>query len=229
MATTVTTERRNRGTIREPSLGLPTGPRPGGGGPRRGPNGHNGGDSARREGGPRHYRIGMWMALAAIMMMFAALTSAYVMRAGTSGWHAMALPRLLWVSTGLIVTSSVTFEAARRALGRGAEGAYRRWLAGSLLLGLGFLTAQVLAWRQLVAQGVYLASNPHGSFFYLLTGLHALHLLGGILGLSYLLWRAARARQALTQRRAQADAVGLYWHFMDGLWVYLFALLFLWR
>jgi cytochrome c oxidase subunit 3 len=109
-----------------------------------------------------------------------------------------------------------------------------------LLLGFGFLASQLLAWRELVGQGIYLATNPHSSFFYLLTGLHGLHLLGGILGLSYLALRARResgaafdvagaAGNRARKRRASVDAIGLYWHFMDGLWVYLFALLFLWR
>ena len=230
MVTMATTEARERTAAKEKGRGLGGPPRPNGNGARRGPNG-KGGDPLRRDGEPHRYRIGMWMALAAIMMMFAALTSAYVMRAGTRGWQEIALPRLLWVSTALIIASSITFELARRALRRSAEQLYKLWLAVSLLLGLGFLVSQLLAWRQLVAQGVYLASNPHSSFFYLLTGLHGLHLVGGILGLSYLLWRAARGHggQAHAKRRAITEAVGTYWHFMDGLWVYLFALLFLWR
>ena len=231
MATTATTETRAR--AKDKSFGLGGGPRSGGQFPRRGPNG-NGGGHARRDEEPQHYRIGMWMALAAIAMMFAALTSAYVMRAGTQGWQEMALPRLLWLSTALILASSVVFEIARRALRRDDERTYRRWLALALVLGLGFLVSQLMAWRQLVAEGVYLASNPHSSFFYLLTGLHGLHLAGGIAGLSYLLWRTTRtlvrpSTAEVKKRRAVADAVGIYWHFMDGLWVYIFALLFIWR
>ncbi len=230
MATTVTTNTRERVRGTNTSLG---GPRAGGNGGRRGPNGSNGG-APHGGAGPQHYRIGMWMAVASIAMLFAALTSAYVMRAGGSGWDDIQLPSLLWVSTGLIIASSVTIEVARRALRRDEPATYKRWLTISLLLGLGFLISQVLAWRQLVAQGIYLASNPHSSFFYLLTGLHGLHLLGGLLGLSFLLWRTSRtlrdaSQQAVQKRRALADAAGIYWHFMDGLWVYLFALLFLWR
>lgn len=231
MVTMATTDARERVAAKDKNTSLGTTGRPGGNGARRGPNGNGGGRPLHQDGEPRHYRIGMWMALAAIMMMFAALTSAYVMRSGTRGWQDIALPRMLWLSTALIFASSVTFELARRALRRSAERLYRIWLAVSLLLGFGFLASQLLAWRELVAQGVYLVSNPHSSFFYLLTGLHALHLLGGILGLSYLLWRAVRGgnKQPLAQRRAVTEAVGTYWHFMDGLWVYLFALLFLWR
>jgi len=92
--------------------------------------------------------------------------------------------------------------------------------------------SQLLAWRQLVRQGVYVASNPHSSFFYLLTATHGVHLLGGLLALIYLLVRASKTHEAereQAKRRAATDAVTLYWHFMDGLWIYLFLLLFLWK
>ncbi len=231
MATTVTTDTRER--IRGKDTGLGAGPRAGGNGARRKPGGNNG-DGARHDGEPQNYRIGMWLTVGSIAMLFTALTSAYVMRAGGRGWDDLQLPGLLWVSTALIVASSVTIEVARRALRRDEDATYRNWLMVSLFLGFGFLATQLFAWRQLAGQGIYLASNPHSSFFYLLTGLHGLHLLGGIVGLSFLLWRASRVmrdtnKQATLKRRAAADAVGIYWHFMDGLWVYLFALLFLWR
>jgi cytochrome c oxidase subunit 3 len=221
-----------------------TGRRPTGGNGSRGgpqPPGSGGGDGrqrAFRDVAPQQYRIGMWLALSAILMMFAALSSAYVFRStrAQQNWQAFSVPALLWVSTALILASSATFEVARRALRRGAQTVYRRWLITSFGLGFGFLVAQLLAWRSLVGQGIYLATNPHSSFFYLLTGLHALHLVGGIIGLGYLMLRARRdaeaaagARDAGANQRARVDAIGLYWHFMDGLWVYLFALLFLWR
>jgi cytochrome c oxidase subunit 3 len=180
--------------------------------------------------------VGMWVALGAIVMMFTALTSAYIVRSGISNdWQPLTRPGLLWLSTGLILASSVSFEVARRSLKHRNEQAYASWLLLTVLLGIGFLAAQLLAWRELVAQGIYIASNPHSSFFYLLTGVHGLHLLGGILALDYLLIRTWRPRssseneEALMKRQTAADVVALYWHFMDGLWVYLFLLLFLWR
>ena len=179
------------------------------------------------------YRTGVWVALASVMMLFTALTSAYIVRAaGASDWTPTAMPRILWVSTALIIISSVTFEFARRSLRRGDQHAYSRMLLVTVLVGLGFLGSQLLAWRQLVAQGVYLSSNPHSAFFYLLTALHGLHLLGGILALDYLLlhaWRKRAPEQIGARRLAAAGAVGIYWHFMAGLWIYLFLLLFLWR
>lgn len=183
--------------------------------------------------GPR-YRTGMWLVLASVMMLFTSLSSAYVVRAGTaSDWVPIAMPRVLLVSTALILISSVTLEFARRSLKRSLQSAYAKYVLLTVLLGLGFLAAQVIAWRQLAAQGVYLASHPHSSFFYLLTGAHAVHLVGGLLALLFL-WFRSRRRQfvepaLVTRRQATADAVTIYWHFMDGLWIYLFLLLFLWR
>jgi cytochrome c oxidase subunit 3 len=179
------------------------------------------------------YRTGMWVAMAAIVMMFTALTSAYIIRAASSNdWRPIAMPRILLLSTAFIISSSATIEVARRKLKSALEGSYRRWLLLTTVLGVGFLASQLLAWRQLVRQGIYLASNPHSSFFYLLTATHGLHLLGGLLALTYLLVRRRKLQgndPAQTRRQAVAGAVTLYWHFMDGLWIYLFLLLFFWR
>ncbi len=205
----------------------------GGGGPRGPKNNGGGGDGFTPENSPERYRIGMWIALASIVMLFTALTSAYIVRAGTGNdWRPIAMPRLLWASTGLILASSVTISIARRSLKRKDHTAYKRWLLATVVLGLCFLATQLLAWRQLVAQHVYVASNPHSAFFYLLTAVHGAHLLGGIFALDYLLlrsWRKAVDAKGEIKREAAAGAVALYWHFMDGLWIYLFLLLFLWR
>lgn len=179
------------------------------------------------------YRIGMWVALAAILMMFTSLTSAYIVRAASgTDWRPIAMPRILLLSTALIVISSAAIEAARRKLKAGFESAYRKWLWLTTTLGVGFLVSQLLAWRQLVRQGVYVASNPHSSFFYLLTATHGVHLLGGLLALAYLLVRTRKPSEddeIREKRQASAGAVTLYWHFMDALWIYLFLLLFYWR
>jgi cytochrome c oxidase subunit 3 len=210
-----------------------------GGGPRfPGPNGHgsrqrNGGSFFQHDSPANRYRIGMWVALAAILMMFTALSSAYIVRAASSNdWPPLVMPRILLLSTALIILSSGTIEAARKELKGIPGGGYVRWLLLTVILGIGFLTSQLLAWRQLVGQGVYLASNPHSSFFYLLTATHGLHLFGGLLGLGFLLIRTRQQvddEAATGKKQAITDAVTLYWHFMDGLWIYLFLLLFLWR
>ena len=210
------------------------GPRTGGRGP--GGGGGGGGDDASRRFAPDHrYRIGMWVALGSIMMLFTALTSAYIVRSRVStanDWQPLAIPRMIWLSTALILLSSVTFEVARRFIKRDENATYRKWLLATACLGLGFLATQLLAWRELVAQGIYLVSNPHSSFFYLLTAVHGLHLLGGILMLGLLLAKTLGGRnepRLKARRRDFADAVATYWHFMDGLWIYLFVLLFVWR
>jgi cytochrome c oxidase subunit III len=211
-----------------------------GGGPKsRGPNGNgwpkrNGHDAASRlQSSANRYRIGMWVALASILMMFTALTSAYIVRAGSStDWQPLTMPRVLWLSTALILISSGTLETARRKLKGDSEEAHRRWLLLTAVLGFAFLASQLFAWRQLVQQGIYVSSNPHGSFFYLLTATHGAHLAGGLLALLFLFLRArAGGQHKLPGARAQAatDAVTLYWHFMDFLWVYLFVLLFFWH
>jgi cytochrome c oxidase subunit III len=179
--------------------------------------------------------VGMWVALSGILMLFTALTSAYIVRAGLSDdWRPLVMPRMLWLSTALILASSASLEAARRCLKQGREQAYRYWLLLTVVLGISFLGSQLLAWRQMVTQGIYIATNPHSSFFYTLTGTHGLHLLFGILALDYLLLRAWRPRklnlnEAVRKRQTAIDVVGIYWHFMGGLWVYLFLLLFVWR
>ena len=179
--------------------------------------------------------IGMWVALSGILMLFTALTSAYIVRAGLSDdWRPLVMPRMLWLSTVLILASSLSLEVARRCLKREKDQAYSRWLLLTVVLGVSFLGAQMLAWQELVAQGIYIATNPHSSFFYLLTGTHGVHLLLGIIALDYLLLRVWRPRklnrsEALLKRQTAIDVVGIYWHFMGGLWVYLFVLLFVWR
>lgn len=179
------------------------------------------------------YRTGMWVALAAVLMMFTSLTSAYIVRAASSNdWHPIAMPQILLLSTVFILCSSATIEIARRKLKAALEGSYKRWLLLTTALGVGFLGSQLLAWRQLVRQGVYVASNPHSSFFYLLTATHGVHLMGGLLALAYLLVRTSKTKasgQVQSRYQAATGAVTLYWHFMDGLWIYLFILLFFWR
>ena len=183
------------------------------------------------------FRTGAWVVIAGIVMLFTALTSAYIVRSASSNdWQPIAMPKVLWLSTALIMISSVTMEISRRSLKQQgkqqSDSAYGRWLIITVALGLAFLATQLLAWRQLVRQGVYMASNPYNSFFYLFTAAHGLHLFGGILALAYLLVRTRRKRSTVEgelRRMGAADGATIYWHFMDGLWVVLFLLLFFWK
>lgn len=175
-------------------------------------------------------RTGVWIGVAAITMSFAAYTSAMVVRQGSGpDWQALRLPPILYFNTLVLLASSVTFAIGRRRIEAGwaaserAAGVGTGWLHLTLVLGLLFIAGQMFAWRELAAQGLYLATTPNSGFFYVLTALHALHLLGGIAALLHVLVRLRRLSD-----RPPADALGaaaLYWHFMDGLWLYLLLVL----
>jgi len=176
---------------------------------------------------PQHtYLTGIVLALAAILMFFLALTSSFIVRKGLStDWVPFRMPPILWLNTGLLLLSSFTLEWARRALGRESLSGFRRWWGLTTGLGVAFLVGQILAWQQLAAAGVFLASNPSNSFFYLLTGLHGLHLLGGIIALLHVGFGSQSGGRL--QRPTAVNVAGIYWHFMGVLWVYLFLLLLL--
>ncbi len=179
-------------------------------------------DDARE---PAKYRIGMWIALGSISMLFAALTSAYIFRETKPDWISIQLPSSLWISTAAILASSISFELARRALRLSRHALFSRWITLTSALGLCFLIFQIVAWRDLRAQGVYVNTNPHSSFFYLLTSLHAVHLVGGLIALLAVTAAALRSRIGFRKRNV-AEVTAIYWHFMDALWIYIFVLLF---
>jgi cytochrome c oxidase subunit 3 len=178
-------------------------------------------------------RTGVWIGIAAITMSFAAYTSALIVRQGAaSDWQHFRLPPILYLNTLLLLASSGALERGRRLILK--EAPWRTalvsqgpaWLLLTLVLGLLFIAGQVFAWRDLAAQGLFLATNPSSAFFYVFTGLHALHLLGGVTALGYVLVRL-RASPVWPPMGA-LDATSLYWHFMDVLWLYLLAVLALW-
>lgn len=184
------------------------------------------GDGGGRRLRPDSYQLGMWLALASISMMFVGFSSAYILGQGTnSQWRAMAAPPFVWINTVILLGSSLSLELARRA---SAATELKRWMAVTCLLGAAFLFGQFWIWRMLADQGIYLSGNPHSSFFYLLTGVHGVHLLGGVAGLATLTARAWSSA-ARIPTRASLNVTALYWHFMDGLWIYLLVLLFYWR
>src|SRR6266404_1261390 len=166
-------------------------------------------------------RSGIWVGIFAIIMSFAALTSALLVRQGSGEWSHIVLPSILYANTAALLLSSFSMEMSRRALARSAG--VTSWLAITLLLGLSFVSGQYLAWRQLAAQVLYLATNPNSSFLYVFTGMHALHLLGGITVLVYLFGQVIGGHTSL--RRHLLDNTAIYWHFMGGLWLYLLFLI----
>jgi len=162
----------------------------------------------------RTARTGMTLALAGIGMLFTSFTSAYVVRHGLDpDWQAMPMPKILVANTLVLLASSISLEKARRERGSG-------WLAATLILGGLFVAGQLTAWAQLKAAGVYFASTPHSSFFYLLTAAHGAHLAGGLAGFCVV------AAVSGARRRRWLEVISLYWHFMGALWLYLLFLLF---
>jgi cytochrome c oxidase subunit 3 len=191
-------------------------------------NGGDGGDPSGASSVPqRAYVTGMFIALAGILMFFMAFVSAYIVRKGmpANGWIPLQVPRLLWLNTLILIASSFTLARAHSRFTAKDEEGFRHWWATTTILGMLFVAGQILAWRQLAAQGIFLATNPSSSFFYVFTGAHGLHLLGGILALLYVQFRATRK----VARGTAIEVVSMYWHFMDGLWVFLFLLLYLGR
>jgi cytochrome c oxidase subunit 3 len=168
-------------------------------------------------------RLGLWLFLGTVTMLFVGFTSAYIARRGSGDWKDLALPGVLWANTAALLGSSATLEIARRRLRRWEPGMLA-WLGATGALGLLFVLGQVAAWRTLTARGFLLASNPHNSFFYIMTGLHVVHLLGAFAWFAVVFWKARRLQYTPGQ-----DGLGLFatfWHFLGALWVYLFLLLF---
>jgi cytochrome c oxidase subunit 3 len=201
---------------------------PGGGG--FSGNGGDGGESNSSGGAKvpqRAYITGMFIALAGILMFFMAFVSAYIVRKDmpNSAWIPLQVPRILWLNTLILISSSFTLARAHNRFTAKDEDGFRHWWATTSFLGILFVAGQILAWRQLAAQGIFLATNPSSSFFYVFTGAHGAHLLGGILALLYVQFRATRK----VARSTAIEVVSMYWHFMDGLWVFLFLLLYLGR
>ena len=172
-------------------------------------------------------KIGLAVFLAVVGCLFALFASAYFMRMELSDWQALALPRLLWLNTGLLALSSVALHCAVVAARRGNTETTRLALATGGLTALAFLFGQTMAWRELAAAGHFLSTNPANSFFYLLTGMHGLHILGGLVGLARTTARAWV--EPRTERvRLGVELCAMYWHFLLLVWLGLLVLLAGW-
>jgi cytochrome c oxidase subunit 3 len=168
---------------------------------------------------PGTYTVALLTLCISIFAFFAALVAAYIWRAQTPPyWTPVDVPVVLWLSTFLILVSSVTFEIARRLYSKGEWHKASRFLLFTAMMGAAFVASQLTAWRKLIQQGAYLMENPHASFFYLFTGLHAAHLIGGMVALLYVVLRRNRSRELV-------GVVAYYWHFLSVLWLVLFGVL----
>jgi cytochrome c oxidase subunit 3 len=171
--------------------------------------------------------IGLSVFLAVVGSLFALFISAYFMRMQVADWAQMPAPKLLWFNTGVLILSSVALQYAQLAARRGRMKDVGDGLIAGGLFAFTFLVGQLLAWKQLNAEGYFLATNPANAFFYLLTGLHGLHLLGGLVALVLTADKVWRGFD-LGQMRLSVKLCAIYWHFLLLLWLVLFSLLTPW-
>lgn len=169
-------------------------------------------------------KILLWLGMASMVMLFAGLTSACVVRQAEGNWTFFEMPTMFYFSTVIIVISSIFMQWAVYASQRNQSLHIKVALITSLGLGLGFVFTQFLAWNMLVNEGVFFVGNPSGSFLYAITGLHLLHLGGGILYLIYVITKAIREK-INNQSYLPVQLCATYWHFLGGLWIYLFVFL----
>lgn len=177
----------------------------------------------------KKYSTGLLLGMVSITMFFLVPTAAFVALriSHLHNWNGIRLPTVLWLNTVVLLLSSATLELARRKLRLDDANGFRRMWTLTTVLGLLFVCGQVVAWLQLAAQGLYASSNLASSFFYVFTALHAVHLLGGVCVLLYVELHNFDA--ARVSRPVAAEITSYYWHFMDGLWVFLLALLYFGR
>lgn len=169
-------------------------------------------------------KIGLGIFLAVVGGLFALLISAYFMRMSGADWWATPVPRLLWINTAMLALSSATIECAKAEARRGRDEILRLVLLAGLTTAILFLAGQIMAWRELNTAGYVLADNPANSFFYMLTGLHGLHILGGLAVLGRTTIRAFGGSVSFKRLRLSLDLCAVYWHFMLAVWLVLFAL-----
>jgi len=171
-------------------------------------------------------RFGLWAFLGTVSMLFIGFTSAYIVRRTAVDWRALPVPHLLWWNTGALVLSGLALEAGRARWRSRDRAALVRWLGATAVLALGFAAGQFEAWRLLAAAGYFLASNPHSSFFYLLSGVHLVHVGGGLVWFALVGWRLRPGRRTEAGADRELSLFATYWHFLAVLWVYVMVLIF---
>lgn len=167
------------------------------------------------------HKFTLWVAMASIIMMFAGLTSAFIVKSNLTGWRTMVLPKVFWVSTVVILASSVTMQMATKAFKAREMLRYRSLITTTFVLGLVFVVCQVFGFFDLWNQNIrFKGSSGAGQFFYAIAGLHALHILGGVVALAVMLIRSV-AGKTKHYNSTPVEVMGMYWHFVDLLWLYL--------
>jgi cytochrome c oxidase subunit III len=171
-------------------------------------------------------KFALWIFIASVLMIFAALTSAYIVRQADGNWMMFDLPDSFWITSAIILASSGTMHWAYLAAKRDNLGGTKLAISITTVLGLAFLIGQYVAWGDLVKRNVYFVGNPSGSFVYVLSGLHGLHIVGGVIFLLIVLVATFRFK-VHAKSLDQIEMCATYWHFLDGLWLYLFVFLLL--
>ena len=169
----------------------------------------------------------LWIAIGSIIMMFAGLTSAYIVKSQKDGWHSVDMPQVFWYSTAVILLSSLTIQMALRSFKQREMNRYRLLMGSTLLLGIIFIVLQSMGFQQLWNSGVRFAgSSGAGQFLYVIAGLHAMHVLGGVIALIVMCVQAFFGRTKVYSS-VPVEMAATYWHFVDVLWIYLLVF-FLW-
>ena len=222
-------------TIRRRRTGLSGGSGPNGNSGR----GNGGGDDSRGRASSEHFvpnkaRVFTWFLLVVVLMTFGGLSAAYVVTATNRAveWHPFDLPVQVWISTTIILISSFVYHRGKVVLDNFDQTSAKRWLTATAVLGAAFISSQLLAWLQLSERGLYFAGNPYAGFFYILTAVHALHVLGGIIALGSVVigsWNGIYSDERWERLQTLGEVVGWYWHFMGCVWVVLFVLLGFWK
>lgn len=183
---------------------------------------------------PDKSKVVTWFLLLVVLMTFGGLIGAYVVIAtnNVAEWRPFDLPFQVWISTAIIVISSVFYHFAQAAIEANHHQRSRNYLIATTAFGAAFISSQILAWMALVGRGLYMSGNPYAGFFYILTGIHAIHIFGGVIALGAIYMRTkveTDDASELQYRRNLARAVGWYWHFMGLIWLVLVILLGFWK
>lgn len=170
------------------------------------------------------HKLTMWMGIGSIIMMFAGLTSAYIVKRNQANWISFEIPQLFWWSTLCIVASSATLYMAAKAFKLREMPKYKSLVTITMVLGVLFVALQIIGFMQLTAKGVTLQSNVAASFMYVIVGLHAVHVIGGIIALILLFFKAYNTKTK-SYNNVTVNVISTYWHFVDILWIYLLVFL----
>jgi cytochrome c oxidase subunit III len=187
-------------------------------------------EEAKKQAGMNPRKFALWLFMVSVIMIFGALTSAYIVRQAEGNWLSFEMPTMFWITTAVILVSSFTMHWAYLAAKKDNLESAKVAITITAILGVAFLVGQFLGWKELIANGVHLvgrdASGVSGSFMYVISGLHGLHVISGVIVLLFALVAVFKLK-IHSKSLSQIEMSTTYWHFLDGLWLYLFLFLLL--